>query len=538
MKNTLSNWIVNAVYVGRGKKFTFKGRRWNAAMLDTQSPGGRLFKMSRQVGKSTIGSAESIARCCKFDNHNILYVAPTQDQARKYSQDKVKPMIEESPIIKPEIGRYNNVEEKEFVRGGKFYMKYARDNADRCRGITADMVHYDEVQDQSLELIEPVINEVLFTSDYKIKLYTGTPKSFSNPIEQKWQQSDQREWLVRCEHHSPAKWIKIGLRNIGKHGPICHHCGKLLDVDNGAWVRTNKAGKFAGFHVHQLHAKISHKTQAHWDEILDKVENYDEGLLLNEVFGESSDSASTPITEKMLREACIDGVVNSENPSTKFFNSKRYAGIDWGHGVFTTALTIGQWDGDKFRVIFMKAYEGEECKPEICIPDMAKIINRYRCERTHVDYGGGFGMWDDLDEQVRCPVTGMMWTSIKSASGNWKTEYENGNGDMVSYSIPMWSMNKTLTTSRFIKNLAKGNIRLLRAEDFFAPKFGRHELKSNNNDKTRSFSSHFLATRREEERDPKTREVKKTNFNRVGPDDSLQATIYAWAIAVADSRAF
>lgn len=492
--------------------------------------------MSRQVGKSTIGSAESVTRCCKYDNHNILYVAPTQDQARKYSQDKVKPMIEESPIIKSEIGRYNNVEEKEFIRGGKLYMKYARDDADRCRGITADMVHYDEIQDQSLDLIEPVINEVMFTSEHKIKLYTGTPKSFSNPIELKWQESDQREWMVRCPHHSPNRWIKIELRNIGKHGPICHHCGNLLDVDDGQWVRMNSKGRFAGFHVHQLHCKISHNNEASWRDILDKVENYEEGLFLNEVLGESSDTATSPITDDMLRNACIDGVRISERPQTEFFKSNRYAGIDWGHGVYTTCLTIGQWDGDKFKVIFMKAYEGEECAADVCIPDMAKIIDAYKCKRVHVDYGGGYGLWDQLDQEVKCPVTGMMWTTIKSANGEWKTDYLDGNGHTVSYSIPMWSMNKTRTVTKFISQLKKGYIQLPRAEDFYAEKYGRPELNPSSNDSARTFASHFLAVRREDEFDKKTGEVKMTNFNRVSPDDALQSTIYAWSIAMADSR--
>jgi len=531
VRNTLSNWIRSSIYVSRGKKYTFSGRKWAPAMFDTYSPAGRIMKTSRQIGKSTLGSAESIARLCKYDNHNILYVSPEQDQARKYSQDKVKPMIEESPIIRRQIGRYNNVHEKEFVRGGKLYMKYAKDNADRCRGITADMVHYDEIQDQSLDLIEPVINEVLFTSNLSIKLYTGTPKSFSNPIQQKWLQSDQREWLVRCRRHSPVKWIRLGIRNIGKRGPICHHCGKLLDVDDGAWVKHNPKGELAGFHIHQMHAKISHKTQAKWNEIINKLENYERNLFLNEVLGESADSAETPITEPMLRKAAEGGVSMSEEPLPEFFSSPRYAGVDWGHGKYTTSLVIGQFWKGQFRILFMKVYEGTQCRKEYCVPDMARIINRYQCKRTHVDYGGGFGMWDDLDSSVRCPVTGMMWTNTKKA--RWITSYTDGSGKEAEYTIPMWSMNKIRTISTFIKEMREGKVQLPKAEEFFAERFNHNPtLPSNKNDSMRTFANHFLALRKEVE--ITNNGETKISMQRSGPDDTLQATVYAWAIAKED----
>lgn len=531
MRNTLSNWITNAIYVSAGTKLSYEGRMWMPALFDTQAEEGRIFKMSRQVGKSTSGSAEALARLCKFVAYNILYVAPEMDHARKFSQDKVKPMIEESAIIKSQLGIYNNVHEKEFAKGGKYYLKFAKDNADRCRGITADMVHYDEVQDMFLRLLEPVINESLFTSMHAEKLYTGTPKSFANPIHKKWVDSDQREWLVACDHHSPKKYVRLGIRNIGLKGPICHHCGNLLDVDQGIWVAHNPGSHLAGFHVHQLHCKISHASPKKWREIVNKRENYPRDKLLNEVLGESADSAEKPITEKLLRECCEGGVRLDEKPDIEFMSYPRYAGIDWGHGVFTTALTIGQFHANgKFRVIFMKVYEGEQCEKKYCVPDMARIINAYRCKRVHVDYGGGYGMWDDLDKSVKAETTGMMWTSAEKA--RWKRT----NAEGVAYSIPMLSMNKVRAATSFINNMHDGKIQLPAAVDFFRPKYNANPtLPSNKDDSIRTFAQHFLNVRKEVEVDEVT-DKNKTRFVREGMDDALQATIYAWAIALIDSR--
>lgn len=531
IRNTLSNWIANAVYVKKGERLEYGGRAWLPAIFDTYAPFGKIALTSRQVGKSTLGSAIQAAYLSLFDNFNILYIAPSKDQTQKYSQDKVKPMVEESPILRMQIGTYNNIFEKEFKRGGKLYMKYASTNADRCRGITADMNHYDEIQDQSLDLIEPVINETMFTSKHKIKLWTGTPKSKSNPAHKRWLSSDRREWLVWCRHHLPAKRINLGIRNIGKHGPICHHCGNLLDVDDGEWVAHNPGAKIVGFHIGQLHARISHRTQRDWDELINKYETYERNLFLNEVLGISADNAEQPLTEEMLKKACLDSLHNSEEPDPSIFKSERFAGIDWGHGAYTTCITIGQMDiNGRFKTIYMRAFEGaEQCSPEYVIPELAAIINTFQCARAHVDYGGGFGMWDELVKKVpRTSVTGMMWTNTKET--RWHQSYKDGNDQSVAYSIPMLSMNKVAAVTTFLRQMREGSIKFIREQDFFAPHYGDPRLPSNREDKNRTFAAQFMNLRKEHMVEPDTG-LTKTRFLRDGPDDALQATIYCWAIA-------
>src|SRR5690625_7445546 len=81
MKTTMSNWIANAVMVNSQNRFSFNGRMWMPALFDTKAT-RRVWKMSRQVGKSTGGAAEGTARSCMIDNFNILYVAPEQEIGR------------------------------------------------------------------------------------------------------------------------------------------------------------------------------------------------------------------------------------------------------------------------------------------------------------------------------------------------------------------------------------------------------------------------------------------------------------------------
>lgn len=480
--------------------------------------------MSRQVGKSTGGAAEEIARLCLYDAFNILYVAPEQDQSRKFSQDKVKPIIESSPVVKSQIDPdLNNVHEKGFKKGGKLYMKYAKHNPDSCRGITCDMIHYDEIQDQDLDILEKVIDESLFTSEFKLRLYTGTPKSMANPIEKKWQESDQREWIVRCRHHTPHKYNRLGIKNItcglkGVIGPACVYCGKALDVDDGIWVAHNPGAQVAGFHVNQLHVKGSHAKfkngvwvpeMEEWNEIITKLEKGPEDSFLNEVLGESADSAEQPITEEMLFR-CADPelrLTKYKQLDPKYMSRKNFAGIDWGHGEYSTALVIGQFDQAKggFRIIFMKTYEGSQTDQKYCIPDIVKHLANYRVERAHCDYGGGFAMNSLLDEKLeQIGKRGMVTTNIWSASAkarDAKWDY--------SHELPALTLNRTKHMSDFITRLARHKIILPCWEDFHP-----------------QFSDHFLNIRKEID------DKKDTySFVRVGKDDMFHASIYAYIIA-------
>lgn len=484
-------------------KFSYKGRRWMPGIFDTNAV-RRVLKTSRQVGKSTLGAAEGASRPCLYNDFNILYVCPIQDQARKFSQDKLNPMIENSAILKSQIAVYNNVHEKEFKKGGKYYLKYARDNADRCRGISCDMIHYDEIQDQDLSLIEPVISECLFTSNYKLRLYSGTPKSLENGIEKKWQESDQREWLVRC--YGCNKYNKLGISNIGLNGPICSGCGKYLDVDSGIWVITNPGSNIAGFHVNQLHCKASHTTAADWQEIIDKYEgdDYSDDMFLNEVLGESADSSETPITESLLMRLANPLISNKPKATPDQLRGFTVAGIDWGHGQASTVIVIGSFTKDGvFQNIFIREFTGQRCDPDICLPEITKICKDFRVSRIHVDHGGSFGILSQfkrhLGKNKAKLLTTNAWSdSAKAKDQTWATK------DLA---VPRLTLNRSNAIGQYISKM--------RAEKVHFPNWKSFQ----------QFKEHFLSIRQEiRPRDDSVRYV------RVGLDDAFHASIYAYII--------
>lgn len=511
----LSEWASNGIKVAPGAELTYRGRKWMPALFDTDA-NKKLCKMSRQVGKSTFGSALSTSLMALNNRFNILYAAPEQDQTQKYSHDKVTPMIEGSPALSSIIGTPNNVFEKKFSNTqSKYYLKWAKHNPDACRGITVDMVHYDEVQDQSLDEIEPVINEAMFTADKQRLLYTGTPKSYANPIHGLWQKSDQREWIIQCTGCS--RYNNLGISNIGKKGPICKHCGKLLDVDNGQWVKHRRDADIAGFHVHQLHCKISHakwdredgvwrRSQDKWDVILDKYENYRLDKFLNEVLGVSADTAELPMSESMLKKACSDFIMHRD-PQAEVMGAPIYAGIDWGRGSAATVLSLGQFRDGRFQYIFMKKYDGDAAKPDYCIPDILQILREFRVSRAHCDHGLGWGMNGRLDTNYGGHrVTSCYYSnSASSADYTWKTKHKE---------VPCLTLNKSKACSAFIEAIRKQDVLFPTERQFFS-----------------GFSEDFMNVRTEVDRRDNLRYVKAEGGN----DDTFHACLYAYVIAMHDA---
>jgi hypothetical protein len=70
------------------------------------------------------------------------------------------------------------VHEKSLNNQSKIFLSYAEieADADRVRGIAADALYWDEIQEVSHDAL-PVVEETLSASLYGFKRYTGTSKN-------------------------------------------------------------------------------------------------------------------------------------------------------------------------------------------------------------------------------------------------------------------------------------------------------------------------------------------------------------------------
>lgn len=429
----------------------------------------KLLMTGRQVSKSTYLAGSQVVKSEAYAPYRTLYLSPTYKQTSVFSHDRLGPTLRQSPAIAAMIDSscLSNVLEKELSNGSKIHLLYAKDNADRARGLSVDGIDFDEAQDMHLKSVEPVVAESLFASKHKHRSYSGTPKSFSNGINGLWNLSDKREWMVRCHRHGPKPYHQpLTMKNIGLSGQICDKCGFDINVMDGVWVVTSsKTSTGATPHIHGYRipqimlpttnvALPSGATGVlDWDDFLLSIKNSDEATILNEKLGYPADSADKPLTEEMLRRYC-----NELRPMPKEYESwmigeYTFAGVDWGAGLGSaTILTIGQFNPKRpsiFNYVYHRKFDGKSANPEICVPEILADCQKFRVKRLHADWGSGLGInsriYDKMGEEF---ITTNYWSSgISSKTINFSND------------LNRFTVNRTYTMAKFIEAKSKGSIR-------------------------------------------------------------------------------
>lgn len=392
--------------------FTFKGRKYLRLPYDT--PAKRtLYKCGRQVEKSTLLGNKCLSYCCIQNAFNVLYVSPTNTQTKTFSQDRLKEPIETSEILKAwTTSKLNdNVFQKKFINRSQVTLRYAYHNADRTRGIPADAVFIDEIQDIITDNI-PVIEQCASHSSFKIFIYSGTPKSFDNPLEHYWQKfSTQNEWVVPCERHGvpsdPSTWFWniLGEENISKEFLKCSKCGGQLNPmhPNATWASQNSSVRqklsepYESYRIPQLMVPW-----LKWDEIFDNYQTYPKSQFYNEVLGLSYDSGTKPLTRQDVMDNCDPNLEMSEATLSKIRSKMMgggeiFAGIDWGTGENTyTVISLGSYINGFFTIFYIHRFEGQETEPVVQLEIIDRMIEAWGVRMVGVDYGGGYHPNDHL----------------------------------------------------------------------------------------------------------------------------------------------
>lgn len=307
---------------------------------------------------------------------------------------------------------------KELVNGALIFLRSAYWNADRIRGIPADKVFLDEIQDLLMSLI-PVVESSLDASPLGHTVMAGTPKAPENPIEQLWQISTQTEWEVPCFAHSPIYWnrLDLGVKNIGKEGLICAKCGKPINPAEGLWVDAFPSNPIKGYHVTQLAVSWKQNAERWKSDIIYKMENWPTDRFYNETLGVSYGTADQPITGQQMAKACYPNSVaqgmelKNNNPSPPRLRAPRwFFGCDWAEGreelavegnkikpVAFSVMVIGTYDArGKFVVAFLKKFRNDERDLRYVRQYVITKIKEWNCEGGIMDMGYGSLMVKDI----------------------------------------------------------------------------------------------------------------------------------------------
>ena len=410
----------------RGKPFSLDDYPMFTPMYDLPYTTDTLYKCGRQVGKTLNLSRAEVLDMITQMYLQVLYVAPLRAQAQRYSkiylheafascafasmlQDQdISGDLADTQIVKA-------TEHRTLSSGSGIQLTYAKTSPDRARGIYADRIDFDEIQDQIVDNI-PIISESLRASKLKTRIFTGTAKTLDNTIEYLWQKSSQAEWVTKCEacnyYNIPNADHGI-LDMIGPTGLICRKCGKSINPRNGGWVPANPKlhNDFRGFHIPQIIIPAINEDLNSWLGIIKTILNNPKAFIMQEVLGLSCSEGSRIITQED-----IDSASNLKSVKVLQKNLKKYTaivgGLDWGGAEissFTVHIVIGFRSDGKIDILYAKRYAG--FSPDDIFKDIAKTHKFYNCTLLAADYGMGFDKNVLLIKNYGLQVVQVMFTA-------------------------------------------------------------------------------------------------------------------------------
>lgn len=341
----------------RNKPYTLNKHFVMAPLFRARLPSQLLLMAGRQISKSMSCAADGILRANMLPGFRTLFVTPRFEQIRRFSTNYVQHLLINSPAAALWTGSniVNSVLQKDFRNNSQLMFSYALLNADRCRGISADRVNFDEIQDMNEDHL-PIIVEAMASSDWRITQYGGTPKTYDNTIHKLWQESSQAEWFVPCFNCKPTRWNIPSLDHhldamIGEHsydigpdrpGTVCYHCAKPIDPRHGRWKHrfNDRRESFAGYHIPQIIMPHHYADPYAWLNLINKRNSMASSVFYNEVLGVSYDSGTKLVNESDLRAAAtLPWTNNIKSPDPQVMAaiaSGAYIdivlGVDWGGG--------------------------------------------------------------------------------------------------------------------------------------------------------------------------------------------------------------
>lgn len=362
-----------------------------------------VLRCSRQTEKSTFLVNTILHEACTNSGIQMLFVCPRIEQARVFTDSRLLPSLEESPLIRRTLlgrrPRRLKVTNMQFANGSALFVRAAYHSADACRGISSSLLMVDEFQDMAAGDL-PVLQETLSHAKNGRTILTGTPKDISNHLETVFSQSTANEWTIPCAKCN--KGVILDERSLGSAGIICPDCHSPLNPRDGRWVARNPNAQWgAGFWLN--HPMVPWLT---YDDILERQRSYDWVKFKNEALGLPTTTGDHVATRAELEACC------SKNPMAESWahvaaqgQSNLIMGIDWGGGgTSRTAVVIGYMRSDySFEVCRFERFAATEESLRV-VREVAQRCRQFRIRGIAADgRGNGQVLNRLLMDQLKAP---------------------------------------------------------------------------------------------------------------------------------------
>tara|TARA_Y100000310_G_scaffold473_1_gene545 strand:- start:10086 stop:11798 length:1713 start_codon:yes stop_codon:yes gene_type:complete len=343
----------------RNRPFSFNNCDYLIPIYEEPHP-YEIFRKAAQVRISTKVILEAIWLADKY-GAKILYYLATDKDAFGFSNDRIKPIIDDSNHFKNLLderdGGVDNVGMKHLAKG-TFYCRglYTRTNV---KSVDADVLILDELDEADQDNRRFAYDRIL-ASDLQYVRELSQPSIPDYGVDEKFDKTDQRYYHLKCpscgdytcldlDHISaegrlvPRHILEIseGMRSLfssdQQYYRACKHCQKPLDMAQGEWVALYPSREERrGYHLSQLFRQqpmIGHADPADWimEEILSARKTSEKLRTAISILGYPYAGERAPITDEVLDAA--EGPLGFLRKS-----QKSYIGYDQGDELHIVVL--------------------------------------------------------------------------------------------------------------------------------------------------------------------------------------------------------
>jgi hypothetical protein len=229
----------------------------------------RVVKKGAQMGFSEVEVLRSLhGQINGRYPTGVLYLFPTGDDVSDFSRARFNPLITNNPAA---IGRYvRNTDSTNIKQIGTsmLYLRSARattlieglkKDASKLRSVPADKTVFDESDLMDPAMIDEAL-ERLSHSAVKEEAYLSTPSIPDYGIDARYNASDQRVWMIRCEKCGADTCLELSFPDCLKQKPdgtvyrACLKCGSEIYPRLGRWVPQYPGREIAGYWISQLNS--------------------------------------------------------------------------------------------------------------------------------------------------------------------------------------------------------------------------------------------------------------------------------------------
>lgn len=315
-----------------------------------------------------------------------MMIQPTVDLAKKYSQQRIAPLITDSPKLAKKVKESrsrdsgNTILTKEFP-GGILVLTGAN-SAAGLRSMPVRNLFMDEVDAYPADVEgegDPVDLAMARTRTFSrrkvLKVSTPTTRGTSR-IEKEYLESDQRRYFVpcpECSHMHTLDWEHFiipkddnGNKLLQNAHMVCPECGSVIEeqhkpymLEHGQWRMTaseNANPKRRGYHISSLYSPLGWFTWAEIAEQWIKAQGDVTRLksfintILGETFEEDGESLDYEKLYENRREVYVADLPDDVLVLTAAVDVQddrlEYECVGWGLGKSSSGIEYGAFYGD------------------------------------------------------------------------------------------------------------------------------------------------------------------------------------------------